>query len=411
MQHPIQLDSAGGEYMDAVVILEWLRPVGAQVTAGEHIATVETAKAATEIEAPADGYLAEIRFAVGTEAPVGEVLGIIADSMAEVVTSGLAVAVPEPVVAVTAQSVGTKPDRIVASPLARRIAQQKGIELSGVTGTGPNGRIKRRDVEAAAAAVPKPSPVTAVAAPLPLRQAVPVVMIHGFGADRSSWRQVAGLLDARRQVILPELPGHGAALARPVADVQDLALAVADDLRATGVETAHLVGHSLGGAVAIALADQGLVSVRSLALIAPGGLGPEANIGFIRGLAHATTVEELEPWLETMVGDASALPSGMARAVLQARTRHGTGPALIALAEALFGEGGQKMRLGARLARLQMPAKVIWGLRDRIIPVAHADGLPGHVALHRLTGVGHVPQLEDPALVARLLDELHRGSE
>lgn len=415
MQYPIQLDSAGGEYMEAVVILEWVKPVGAKVKAGEHIATVETAKAATEVEAPADGYLVQIRFNVGQEAPIGEVLGLIADSMAEVSapTETTAPAAAEPTAPVASVP---REGRVVASPLARRIAAQAGVDLAQIKGTGPNGRIKRRDVEAAAKApAPLPLPTSAqpaqLAAPVRVTGLVPVVMIHGFGADRSNWRQVAGLIDADRPVILPDLPGHGQAPAAQVTDIVDLAEVVATGLHARGIETAHLVGHSLGGAVAITLADQGLITARSLALIAPGGLGPEVNTGFIRGLARAATEEELQPWLDVMVADPGILPPGMARAVIRSRAQQGNGAALIALADTLFGDTGQKMRLAARLARLDMPAKVIWGLRDRIIPVSHADDLPGHIGLHRLAEVGHVPQIEKPALVARLLNELHRSAE
>ena len=76
MQHPIQIDSAGGEYMETVVVLEWAVAPGAAVKAGDTVVTVETAKAATEIAAPADGFLTEIRFDAGQEAPVGVVLGL-----------------------------------------------------------------------------------------------------------------------------------------------------------------------------------------------------------------------------------------------------------------------------------------------------------------------------------------------
>lgn len=429
MQHPIQIDAAGGEYMDAVVIIEWTKEVGSQVKAGEHIVTVETAKAATEVESPADGYLVAINYPVGEEAPVGKVLGLVADSLDE--TAASAIPPSEPVVtaasapglAVAFTETGTT--RIKVSPLARRRARDLGVDLSTIQGSGPNGRIKRVDVEVAAqrlqaetATVPAPqlAPAVEVADALaaPMRTvgtALPVVLIHGFGADRSGWHQLAGLLDRSRPLVMPELPGHGQAPARPIKNIEDLAFAVADDLRAQGIEAAHLVGHSLGGAVAITLADLGLVSARSLCLIAPGGLGPEVNTGFIRGLARATRAEEAQPWLDAMVADPAALPTGFAGAVMRARTAQGNGPALVAVADVLFGESTQLMRLGHRLERLQMPAKVIWGQNDRIVPVSHGNDLPAHFALHKLKGVGHVPQMEAPAIVARLANELHRSAE
>ncbi|MBN9549961.1 MAG: lipoyl domain-containing protein, partial [Alphaproteobacteria bacterium] len=72
---PISIDSAGGEYMEAVLVVAWAAKPGDPVKAGDLIVTVETAKAATEIEADRDGWLADIFFTEGQVAPVGAVLG------------------------------------------------------------------------------------------------------------------------------------------------------------------------------------------------------------------------------------------------------------------------------------------------------------------------------------------------
>ena len=77
----ITVVGAGGEYMEAVVVVEWHKKPGERVEAGETVVTVETAKAATEIEAPASGVLAEIRADIGEEIEVGGVLGIIGDGV------------------------------------------------------------------------------------------------------------------------------------------------------------------------------------------------------------------------------------------------------------------------------------------------------------------------------------------
>lgn len=412
MQHPIQIDSAGGEYMETVVVLEWAVALGAAVKAGDTVVTVETAKAATEIAAPADGFLTEIRFDAGQEAPVGVVLGHIGDSLAEPQPAPQpAPQAPShpgpqspPAAPQAASLAELQKGRLRATPLARRIARNLSVDLAQVAGTGPHGRIKRADVEAAATTPP-------LAAPAQLHRVTPLVLIHGFGADRASWRPVAGLLPAQHPLVMPELPGHGQAAPRPVQRIEDLAFAIADDLRAQGIESAHLVGHSLGGAVAIALADLGLVAARSLVLIAPGGLGPEANTAFLHGLAGAETPEALQGWLDQMVADPASLPAGFARAVLRQRDRAGNGAALAQMAAALFGNGVQLLRLRQSLQRLTMPAKVIWGRADRILPPSHAADLPGHIGLHLLDGVGHVPQLENPGLVARLIVETLRAAE
>ncbi len=423
--HPISIDSAGGEYMEAVLVIAWAAKPGDPVKAGDLVVTVETAKAATEIEASSDGWLAEVFFAEGQEAPVGAVLGTIADERP--MTGG------EPAPAATAMQVSapqkdpadqasasarTPGERPIASPLARRMAAAAGLDLSTLTGSGPNGRIKKRDVDAALAArgtaLPQgrreETPPAFLPSPLPVRQAAPVVLIHGFGADRSIWRQVIPLLGPAVEAIGLDLPGHGAEAARPASSIEDIAFSLCDRLAGLQVTGAHLVGHSLGGAAALALSRLGRLSVRSVTLFAPGGLGPEINAGFVNGLARATTAQSLERWLSVMVGSAAALPGGYAQAAFRQMERNGNRGALVAMAESLFPDGAQAFDLAADLAGLTVPTRIVWGRLDRVIPPAHAARVPGFAAVHLLDGIGHVPQLEAPALAARLIGETVRSA-
>lgn len=420
--HPISIDSAGGEYMEAVLVIAWAAKSGDPVKAGDLIVTVETAKAATEIEADRDGWLADIYFTEGQEAPVGAVLGIISDEkpMAGQGAPAATAATTDPL-SVTdapppARQAGT---RAIASPLARRLAAAAGLDLSTVPGTGPRGRIKKRDIDAALAgrsdrsagiqAEPAASPASPVATPATARQTVPAVLIHGFGADRSVWRQVVPLLEPGVATISLDLPGHGAEAARPATSIEEIAFALSDRLVAMGVGDAHLVGHSLGGAAALALTRLGRVTVRSVTLLAPGGLGPEINAGFIAGLARSTTVQALERWLAVMVGDPRTLPAGYAQAALRQMEKNGNRDALASMAEALFPDGTQGFDLTPALAELGVPTRLVWGKLDRVAPAAHAARAPGFAAVHLLDGVGHVPQIEAPALTARLIAETVRS--
>lgn len=424
--HPISIDSAGGEYMETVVVVAWAARPGDRVKGGDLVVTVETAKAATEIESDRDGWLAEVFFAEGQEAPVGAVLGTIADEQpepAKAPAAGSAVAAPaaidpdraaaEETPAVAQQS----GDRVIASPLARRLARSAGLDLSGISGSGPRGRIKKCDVDAVLAARPDrdgaSSPIRSAPAGSsgrPARQPAPIVLIHGFGADRSIWRQVVPLLGPEIECIGLDLPGHGVEAARTAASIEEIALLLSDRLEEQGVTDAHLVGHSLGGAAALALAGIGRCALRSLTLIAPGGLGPEINAGFVTGITRASTVQALERWLATMVGDPAALPAGYAQAVLRQMQRTGNGEAMAALADGLFPDGTQGFDLAPSLAALTVPTRIIWGRLDRIIPVAHAARAPGFAAVHLLDGIGHVPQMEAPSLTARLITETVRSA-
>ncbi|MCO5145329.1 MAG: acetoin dehydrogenase dihydrolipoyllysine-residue acetyltransferase subunit [Aquamicrobium sp.] len=419
MLHPITIEAAGGEYMDSVVIVEWTVKPGEKVTTGDTVVVVETAKAATEVPAPHDGYLVETFFAPGEEAPVGALLGNIGETP-EAAGSGDSGGAPARPVAAPSETVSalapastssaapSPHGRTVATPLARRIARAGGIDLRTVKGSGPGGRIKRRDVEAVAKA--RPSADASPAVGVRPTAAATVVFLHGFGADRAAWRLVAPLLDPGVRVVMPELPGHGSAPALEVSRIDDIARAIDDELAAQGVEEAHLVGHSLGGAAALALSQIGRVRIRSLCLIAPGGLGPEINSAFLNGFTQATREDSLRPWLEKMVADPARLPDGFAGTLLRQRERSGTQAAQARLLEALFPDGTQGMRLGAALDAVRVPAKVLWGTKDAVIPCSHASAVPGTVALHLLRDVGHVPQLECPEIVARLIGELIRSN-
>jgi pyruvate dehydrogenase E2 component (dihydrolipoamide acetyltransferase) len=418
---PITIESAGGEYMESVLVVAWAAKPGDRVKKGDLLVTVETAKAATEVGAEHDGWLLDIKYVEGTEAPVGAVLGSLADSESEV--SALPAATPVTTAgahpaSTAAPAAPTKAlDRVVASPLARRIAQAAELDLRAISGTGPRGRIKRRDVDAFLSRMREskaPDRINAVqpgstsgARTLP---AETIVLIHGFGADKTSWRQVLPLLPASYETIALDLPGHGSEAGNSAQDISEIALSLSDRLEALGVTQAHLVGHSLGGAAVLQLAAIGRIAVRSVTLLAPGGLGPDIHAGFVAGLTQSPTPEALGNWLDFMVADRSSLPAGFAGAAFRQMQRIGNAQVLAGMASRLFPSGTQSFNLGRALAGLTVPTRIVWGRQDRVIPCEHANVAPAFAALHILSDVGHTPQLETPQLTARLILETVRSA-
>ncbi len=166
--------------MEEGKILKWLKHPGDRVAIGEIIAEVETDKANMELEAYDEGTLAEVRVPEGESAPVGAVIAVLAapgEGVAAGPAAGAGKAAPSarapastPGAAAAKAEAGREPFRptvvrrpepvesrgaaasVKASPLARRIAQEHGLDLAQVTGTGPGGRIVQKDVEAALAA-------------------------------------------------------------------------------------------------------------------------------------------------------------------------------------------------------------------------------------------------------------------
>ncbi|QPD00017.1 pyruvate dehydrogenase complex dihydrolipoamide acetyltransferase [Qipengyuania soli] len=177
--------------MEEGTLAKWLVKPGDTVSAGDIMAEIETDKATMEFEAVDEGVIASIAVEAGTEGvKVGTVIAMLAEEGEDVSAAAAAApaaeeakpapkaeAAPAPApapAAAPAASAAPKAsgDRILASPLAKRIAEQKGVDLAGVKGTGPNGRIVKADVEGASTGATPPKAETAApAAAAPVKPA------------------------------------------------------------------------------------------------------------------------------------------------------------------------------------------------------------------------------------------------
>ncbi len=170
-------------------LARWLKKEGDQVKAGEIIAEIETDKATMEVEAVDEGRLGKILVPGGTAGvKVNDVIAVLVEPgeavsaapAAKLAAAPAAAPAPAPAAAPAPVAHSTvapaSGDRAVASPLAKRMAQQAGLDLSAIQGSGPNGRIVKSDVEAALAkgAAPKAAPAPQAAAPAPKPAATPV---------------------------------------------------------------------------------------------------------------------------------------------------------------------------------------------------------------------------------------------
>ena len=195
-------------------LARWLKKEGDEVKSGDVLAEIETDKATMEVEAVDEGYLAKIVVPDGTEGvAVNAVIGIMTAEKGEKLDApapakaAVAAPAPAPAAAAPVAPVAHQPaqeERIFASPLAKRIARQAGIDLANVKGSGPNGRIVRADLEGALAQAAKPAPATAVTpAPAPKPAAATPAI---FGAHKklpnSSMRKVIAkrLLESKQNV-------------------------------------------------------------------------------------------------------------------------------------------------------------------------------------------------------------------
>src|SRR6267143_3692835 len=169
-------------------LVKWTKHEGDPVQSGDTLAEVETDKAVMELVARADGQLLKVMVPEGTTVPVGNVVAWIGKPGEKV--DGDGAAAPAPKTAPAAATPSPKPappapppqpaavvmpadaTRVKASPLAKRIAKEAGVDLKLVQGSGPGGRVIKRDVEAAPAA-PTGAPLPAPRSPLPQRSGTP----------------------------------------------------------------------------------------------------------------------------------------------------------------------------------------------------------------------------------------------
>lgn len=231
-----------------------------------------------------------------------------------------------------------------------------------------------------------------------------IVLLHGFGGCHDVWREVISSLAPSTRTLAYDLPGHGLSLDFPAAGPAKVAArAVLADLSQRALKRVHLVGHSMGGAVAMlmALAEPGKVA--SLTLLAPGGLGPEINGPLLRRYGGAADRSAIRACLAAMSGPHSPPQKRIIDVLCRMRGRPGQVPKLVEIAAAMTMDDRQGVIPRDRLDALNMPVMVAWGTDDAVLPFTQADDLPAHFHVHHVLEAGHMLAEEAPDLVAEII--------
>lgn len=231
-----------------------------------------------------------------------------------------------------------------------------------------------------------------------------IVLLHGFGGCHEIWGDVITSLSPSRRVLAYDLPGHGLSLDFPAAGPAKVAAgALVADLSARGLTRVHLVGHSMGGAVATLMALAQPQRVASLTLLAPGGLGPEINGPLLRRFAKARDRSAIRKCLAAMSGPGCVPAKRMLDVMRDMRARPGQIEKLVEIAAAMTRDDRQGVIPRDRLDGLDMPVMVVWGTDDAVLPFSQADDLPAHFRVHHVLEAGHMLVEEAPGLVAEII--------
>lgn len=247
----------------------------------------------------------------------------------------------------------------------------------------------------------------------------PVVLLHGIGRTLADFAEQHDLLARDYRVVSLDLAGHGgsAPLDTPHT-LPALARAVAECLDALGVDTpAHLVGNSLGGAVAMRLAADDPARAASLTLVNSAGFGREVTIALrllaVRPLGRlllrpsAVVVRQTE---RAIFHDRRHVTAGRVACALAAARRPHAARVMLELVRSLGTWRGVaapwREELLAAVAQLDVPVLVVWGDRDRILPAAHLDAARARLPrarTHLFADTGHMPQIERAGEFHRLV--------
>ncbi len=353
-----------GLSMEKGRVTAWHRQVGDRVAAGDEICDIETDKISGGLEVTATGVLRRRLAEEGDELPVGALVAVSAapeasdEEIAAMVAAFQASFVPE---APAGEGEGPAPEKVdVAGRRIRYLRRGGGGE--------------------------------------------PVLLLHGFGGDLGNWLFNHEALAERRAVYALDLPGHGESTKDVGAGtLEELAAVASAFLETVGVRAAHLVGHSMGGAVAMAMAAAAPERVRSLALLSSAGLGREINGSYLDGFVGAANRNALRPHLAQLFADEALVTRQLVDDLLKYKRLEGVESALRKLQACLYPGGVQARLFREALGSTRIPALVIWGGQDRIIPASHASGLPASVKVEVFPEAGHMVQMEAAGAVNRLL--------
>jgi pimeloyl-ACP methyl ester carboxylesterase len=241
-----------------------------------------------------------------------------------------------------------------------------------------------------------------------------VVLIHGMAGSSETWEPIMPLLARHGSIVAPDLLGHGTS-AKPTGDYSlgSLASGVRDLMIALGHDRATIVGHSLGGGIAMQFAYQFPERCERLVLVSSGGLGKEVSsllralslpgAEYVLSVGCAPGVRNVGNAVTEWLGRIGLRPAPGVAEIMRSYASLGDGEsrkAFLNTLRAVIDVGGQRVNAHDRLYLTRdMPTLIAWGDRDPIIPVAHAHAahaaMPGST-LRLYEGAGHYPHRDAP---------------
>jgi pyruvate dehydrogenase E2 component (dihydrolipoamide acetyltransferase) len=356
-----------GLTMEEGTVLEWMAAEGKLLTPGDELVEIETSKIVNVVEIHEVGVLRRIIAVPGDTLPVGALLAVTAiEGVEDSEIDAFIADFDESFVPPESSGSAEPSEPQFADIGARKIFYtMAGSENSSTT---------------------------------------PVVLVHGYGGDADNWLFNIDAIAADHLVFALDLPGHGRS-SKSIGDgsISMLADVVAGFLSFIEADAAHLVGHSLGAAVACELASTNPGMVSSLTLLAPAGLSATINSEFLSVFAIANSRRDLQPAMDALFADKSLVTRSLLNETLKSLRIDGVREALQLIEKSCFAEGRQINRYDDFLNGTDIPTLIIVGDKDEVVPAPETSDS------NVIQGSGHMLHLEAAAEVNKqITDHLSR---
>ena len=353
-----------GLSMEEGTITHWYSAVGDTVVEGADFVDIETSKISNTLEVTTGGHLRRLVAELDVVYPCGALLAVIADE--------------------------DVPDAEIDSFIASYVVEESDDEADQVA---------------------EPTAEYAMVNALRLRYLVSgegenvVLFLHGFGGDLDNWQFVQPLVAQNRLTVALDFPGHGQSVkdVSSLDNIESIVDLVADFLLLKDYEQVHVVGHSMGGAIALLLAKRHPGLVEKLTLLAPVSASQSVRADYLHGFIKAGRRRDMEQVIRMLFGDGDLVQRAMLDDLLQYKRMDGVPEALKHFANILLSDATGACLDG--LGPLSQSISVLRGDKDEIVEATIA----GDITVNRydiLKGVGHMPHMEAiPEVVSAILDE------
>ena len=239
-----------------------------------------------------------------------------------------------------------------------------------------------------------------------------ILLLHGFGGDLDNWMFNFGTLSEKNRLFALDLPGHGKST-KTINDpsIRGMRKFVSKFLELHNLTSVNIVGHSMGGAIAIQMLLDHPHTVKSLTLIGSAGLGTNINRDYLNGFVESQTPQEMTLVLQQLFADESLVSHQLVEEILNYKLMEGVERALKELSAKFFALNQQTI-LAENLVDSDKPILLIWGREDKIIPVSNAQNFSvaagKNVEIKIFESAGHMVHMEKAFEVNRcLLDFLN----